>query len=208
MVGRADPVAVTDEASRGHQLVHEDSRTCRRVGRADGRLASKRPGRCGTDGRQRRACIVRACCMVRADRLEGGGGCRGANVGRHFALARDDAVELDPCRPDSLEIAGLRGRGKGRHAFGGLPPPRDAPSGQRIENDAAEHGRPGRRRPPQHEPVAGRRGDRGIEAQHRGCGAAREVQGGATAPTDDRLRGGRSEVDAEARPVRGPGRRA
>ena len=143
--------------------------------------------------------------MVRPDGLEGGGGRRGADVGRHLSLARDDAMELDPCRPDSLEIAGLRGRGEGRHAFGGLPPPGDAPSGQRIEDDAAEHGRPGRGRPPQHEPVTGRSGDRGIEAQHRGCGAAREVQGSATAPTNDRLRGGRSEVDPEARPVRDGG---
>ena len=78
-----------------------------------------------------------------------------------------------------------------------------AGSGSRI--DAAEHGRPGRGRPPQHEPVTGRRGERGIEAQHGGCGAARELEGVATASTNDRLRGGRSEVDPEARSVRDGG---
>ena len=169
-------------------------------------MAAKRPGRCGPDGRQGRAGVPGACGVVRPDRVEGSCGGRIADVGRHVSLARDDAVEIDPCGVDRRGIAGLRGRSQGRHAFGGLAPPRDAPSGQRIEDDAADHGRPGRGRPPQHEPVAGRSCQRGIKAQHGGRGARRQLDGVATTPTNDGLGRAGSEVDPEARPVRNRGR--
>ena len=94
------------------------------------------------------------------------------DIGRHESLARDDAVEIDQCGVDGRGINGLRGRCQGRHAFGGLAPPRDAPCRQRIEDDAADHGRPGRGRPPQHEPVAG---GRASEASTRSTAAAAPV---------------------------------
>ena len=97
--------------------------------------------------------------MVHADGLESSGGRRVADVGRHVSLARDDAMELDPCGVDGHPVTSLGGRCQDRYAFGGLPPTGDAPGWSRIEDHAADHGRSGRGRPPQHEPVTRRRGE-------------------------------------------------
>ena len=91
--------------------------------------------------------VSSGCAMVRADGLEGGGGHRGADVGRNVSLARDDAVELDPCGVDGREIAGLCACGQDRHGRGSAAAGRP-PAGQRIEDHAADHGRSGRGRPP------------------------------------------------------------
>ena len=109
-------------------------------------------------------------------------------------------MEVQASRRSGRWVAGRDRRGQHRDPFRRLPPPGDA-AGRRDIDHLATDDLVRTRRPPQHEPVAGRRGHRLGEPQDRDR-AVDEIDRVATTPPDRGVDGGRAQVQPRPCPLR------